>query len=190
MSKKQIEMGPLLAVSLERQHDMPTLVMTKDFTQSPAQIWLALTSKEALEQWSPLLASRNLDQCGQVDITINGEQGGETTQEQVIVTTPNIALVHTWGGDLLHWQLESNGNGTSLALRHSVDGDWLIKVAAGWHICLAVMERYLEGNPVGAIVGEEAKQYGWQQLHDRYAQRLQSMKGRFTVQDENLDPIG
>jgi hypothetical protein len=52
------------------------------------------------------------------------------------------------------------------------------------------MERYLEGNPVGAIVGEEAKQYGWQQLHHRYAQRLQSMKGRFTGKDENLDPIG
>ena len=188
MSKKQIEMGPLLAVSLERQHDMPTLVMTKNFTQSPAQIWLALTSKDALEQWSPLLASRNLDQCGQVDITINGEQGGETTQEQVIVATPNIALVHTWGGDLLHWQLDSQGTGTSLALRHSVEGDWLIKVAAGWHICLAVMERYLEGNPVGAIVGEEAKQYGWQQLHDRYAQRLQSMKGNFGGQGSE-DPI-
>jgi uncharacterized protein YndB with AHSA1/START domain len=188
MSKKQIEMGPLLAVSLERQHNMPTLVMTKDFTQSPAQIWHALTSKEALEKWSPLLASRNLDQCGQVDITINGEQGGETTQEQVIVATPNIALVHTWGGDLLHWQLDSQGTGTSLALRHSVEGDWLIKVAAGWHICLAVMERYLEGHPVGPIVGEEAKQYGWQQLHDRYAQRLQSMQRNLGAQGSE-DPI-
>jgi hypothetical protein len=87
-------------------------------------------------------------------------------------------------------KLASNGEATSLALSHSLGCNWLFNVTAGWHICLAVMERYLEGNPVGAIVGEEAKQYGWQQLHHRYAQRLQSMKGRFTGKDENLDPIG
>jgi hypothetical protein len=87
-----------------------------------------------------------------------------------------------------HWQLESNGHGTSLALRHSVDGDWLFKVAAGWHICLAVLERYRKGNPVGAIVGEEAKLYGWQQLHDRYDQRLQSMKSNMGGQGSE-DPI-
>ena len=177
MSKKQIEMGPLLAVSLERQHDMPTLVMTRDFSQSPALVWAALTRKDQLPEWSPLLASENLDRCGQVEIFKNGEQGGETTEEQVLVADPPQALAYTWGGDLLHWQLEAIGDGTRLTLRHSVNGDWLIKVAAGWHICLAVMERWLEGQPVGAIVGEEARQYGWQQLHDRYAQRLQAMKG-------------
>ncbi|MFC0529619.1 hypothetical protein [Phytohabitans kaempferiae] len=45
-------------------------------------------------------------------------------------------------------------------------------VAAGWHICLDVAEWLLVGRPLGAIVGEEAKKYGWEELRDAYAARL------------------
>ena len=46
------------------------------------------------------------------------------------------------------------------------------KVAAGWHICLVVAERLLDGHPIGPIVGENAMRFGWQALHDAYAERL------------------
>jgi hypothetical protein len=45
-------------------------------------------------------------------------------------------------------------------------------VAAGWHICLDVAERNLAGEPIGRIVGEAARDYGWEQLNDAYAAEL------------------
>ena len=63
--------------------------------------------------------------------------------------------------------------GTRLTLRHTVQAeDQLPKVAAGWHICLDVADRLLAGNPVPVIRGAEAKKYGWQDLADAYAARL------------------
>ncbi len=46
------------------------------------------------------------------------------------------------------------------------------KVAAGWHLCLDVAERLLDGDPVGPIRGEDAKNYGWDRLREEYAERL------------------
>ena len=58
-------------------------------------------------------------------------------------------------------------------LQHTVANcDWVPKTAAGWHICLDVTERLLDDDPVGPIVGEDAKHHGWEELHDTYAQRL------------------
>ena len=45
--------------------------------------------------------------------------------------------------------------------------------AAGWHICLDVMDHALEGAPLGRIVGAEAMKFeGWQRLHTDYAQQF------------------
>ena len=45
--------------------------------------------------------------------------------------------------------------------------------AAGWHICLDVMDRMLSGHPIGRIVGPEAmKLDGWQRLNWEYAKQL------------------
>jgi hypothetical protein len=58
-------------------------------------------------------------------------------------------------------------------LQHTIeDLDWVPKIAAGWHLCLVVAERLLDGNAIGPIVGENAKNYGWEALHDAYARKL------------------
>jgi hypothetical protein len=46
------------------------------------------------------------------------------------------------------------------------------KVAAGWHLCLVVADHVLAGETVQPIVGDDAMRYGWQDLHDRYANVL------------------
>ena len=46
------------------------------------------------------------------------------------------------------------------------------KLAAGWHLCLVVADRLLEGRPIPRIVGETAKNYGWEDLSDAYAETL------------------
>jgi hypothetical protein len=35
-----------------------------------------------------------------------------------------------------------------------------------------VLERLLDGHPIGPIVGQDAMNYGWKRLHDEYAKKL------------------
>ena len=45
--------------------------------------------------------------------------------------------------------------------------------AAGWHVCLDVLERLLDGEPMGRIVGPDAMKFdGWQRLYAEYAKQL------------------
>jgi hypothetical protein len=88
---------------------------------------------------------------------------------------PPHLLEYTWGPDRLEWRLERLDSGTRLTLRHTVETpDLGPKVAAGWHLCLVVADRWLAGNPIGRIVGEDAMGYGWPDLHDQYAVLLES----------------
>ena len=86
---------------------------------------------------------------------------------------PPKVLEYTWGSDLLRWDLTPTATGTRLVLRHTVAGeDWVPKVAAGWHLCLVVADTVLDGRPIAPIRGGDALNYGWQSLHDQYADRL------------------
>jgi hypothetical protein len=86
---------------------------------------------------------------------------------------PPTLLEYTWGTDLLRWELAAIGSGTRLTLRHTVaDRTWVPKVAAGWHLCLVVAERLLDGEPIEPIRGEDARNYGWDELNDAYAEKL------------------
>jgi hypothetical protein len=46
------------------------------------------------------------------------------------------------------------------------------KVAGGWHICLVVAENLLDGTPIGPIRGQDARNYGWDELNEAYAGEL------------------
>ena len=82
---------------------------------------------------------------------------------------PPTLLEYTWGKDQLRWELTERDGGTRLTLRHRAQGpEWLPKVAAGWHICLDVADRLLDGDRLGAIRGQEALEYGWTELNDAY----------------------
>jgi hypothetical protein len=48
------------------------------------------------------------------------------------------------------------------------------KVAAGWHICVGVLQHLLDGAPVGVIRGQDAMEHGWEQLRAAYAEATSS----------------
>lgn len=67
----------------------------------------------------------------------------------------------------------ATGTGTRLTLRHVVAGrDWITKAAAGWHLCLMVDERLLDGHPIDPIRGRDALNHGWADLNQAYAAEL------------------
>jgi hypothetical protein len=54
-------------------------------------------------------------------------------------------------------------------LRHTLTKPGMdAMIAAGWHLCLAVLARLLDGDPVGVIRGQDAMGYGWERLRDGY----------------------
>ncbi|WP_079084940.1 SRPBCC domain-containing protein [Streptomyces dysideae] len=91
----------------------------------------------------------------------------------VVRAEPPTLLEYTLGTDLLRWELAATGAGTRLTLRHTVkDREWIPKVAAGWHLCLDVAEKLLEGRSIPPIRGAAAVDFGWSELNDRYAQKF------------------
>jgi len=72
----------------------------------------------------------------------------------------------------MRWELEAVGSGTRLTLWHNIDRRFISWGAAGWHICLDVLDRLLGGTPIGRIVGPGAMKFGWQRLNAEYAQQF------------------
>ena len=135
-------------------------------------MWEALTDPEEMREWAPFDADRNLETLGDATLTMAGGAGDEQTSAQVRIADRPRLLEYTWDADVLRWELEPTATGTRLTLRHTTDREWASKVSAGWHICIDVMELFLDGHPIGRIVAEEAKEHGWGRLNDAYAAQL------------------
>ena len=173
MNTHDFDPGPLQEVAAEQDGQRWTLVFVRDLAHPPAQVWAALTDPDQLSGWSPFLADRDLSALGPATLTMVDRDTSVPLAADVIRAEPPTLLEYTWGEDVLRWQLTATGTGTRLTLRHTVAGrDWLPKAAAGWHLCLAVADRMLSGEPIPAIRGQDALDYGWQELHDAYAKEL------------------
>jgi uncharacterized protein YndB with AHSA1/START domain len=173
MDRNSFEAGPLAEVDCQASDDRWTLVFVRDLRHPPEKVWAALTEPDQLRQWSPFTADRDLDRTGDATLTmIDGDASQDLPASVRRADRPTL-LEYTWGADLLRWELAPSDGGTRLTLRHTVeDRDMAPKVAAGWHLCLVVAEHLLDGQPIGPIRGEDARNYGWEQLHDAYGQKL------------------
>lgn len=168
-----LELGPLADVRVETEREGWTLIFIREFRQSPAVVWTALTDPAELDQWAPFTAARDLAAPGETTLTM--VDGADRTPMPAVVTeavAPEV-LEYTWGEDRLRWQLEPSGDGTRLTLRHTLTKpDTDAMVAAGWHLCFVVLDHLLAGHPVGVVRGRDAMNHGWEELRDSYARKL------------------
>jgi uncharacterized protein YndB with AHSA1/START domain len=151
------------------------LVLTRTLRHPPAAVWAALTEPEQLLAWAPFTAGRDLGATGEATLTMIDGVDGERMDLAATVTRaePPRLLEYSWGPDELRWELAATGGGTRLTLRHRVGSrDDLARAAAGWHLCLDVLERLLAGDPVSPVRGQDALEHGWTELHEQYAVRL------------------
>lgn len=166
--------GPLAQARTEPAPDgRVTLVLTRELHHPPDAVWAALTDPGRLAGWAPFTADRDLAAPGDATLTMIDGDTRMPLPAAVTQAEPPRVLEYRWGEDLLRWEIEPTAHGARLTLRHTVaapaDGP---RAAAGWHLCLDVAERLLDGAPVAPIRGREAMDHGWQALHDAYAQRL------------------
>lgn len=172
MKKPAYQPSPPAAVAVERNQGRATLVFVRELRHPPEQVWSALTDPEQLREWAPFDPDRRLDAAGEAVLTMAGGAGDEKLPAVIRHAEAPRLLEYTWGNDVLRWELEPTTSGTRLTLRHTLEDEaYVPMVGAGWHICVDVLERWLSGDPVGRIVGEQAKEYGWEELRAVYAAR-------------------
>jgi uncharacterized protein YndB with AHSA1/START domain len=173
MNRNDFEPSPLADVDAVADGDRWTLVFVRDLHHPREQVWAALTEPAQLGDWAPFLADRDLGTVGDAVLTmVDGDTSVELAAS-VLRAEPPALLEYRWGTDRLRWELTATGDGTRLTLRHTVsDLDMAAMAAAGWHVCLDVAERLLDGSPIGPIRGADARNFGWDRLNEAYAKTL------------------
>ena len=161
--------GAATGAEVRKEGEKWTLVLARDLAHPPAKVWKALTNPEDLREWAPFDSDRNLGAVGTAKLSTFGAP--YVSETHVKRADAQKVLEYDWGGGDIRWELEPlGGTGTRLTLWASIDRRYISMGAAGWHICLDVLDRLLAGQPIGRIAGPEAMKFGgWQRLNAEYA---------------------
>lgn len=149
-----------------------TLVLVRELRHPPEKVWQALTEPAELREWAPFDADRSLAVVGPVRLSTVGTPTLQVSETQVTRADAPFLLQYQWGGNEMRWQIEPLGDGTRLTLWHNIDRGFISMGAAGWHICLDVLDRFLAEEPIGRIVGGEAMKFDWPRLNVEYAKQF------------------
>jgi uncharacterized protein YndB with AHSA1/START domain len=164
--------GPAAGAEIEKNDgNMWTLVLVRQLRHPPAKVWQALTDPAQLSQWAPFEADRSLGAVGPVKLsTVGTPQVADTTVKRA--DAPKL-LEFNWGGGDLRWELEPQDGGTRLKLSAAINRGYIAWGAAGWHICLDVLDGLLGGEPIGRMAGPEVMKFeGWQRLSAEYTKQF------------------
>jgi uncharacterized protein YndB with AHSA1/START domain len=164
--------GPAAGAEAHKDGTNWTLVLVRELRHPPIKIWQALTDPAQLREWAPFEADRSLASIGPVTLTVVGSPTPVISETRVTRADPPKVLEYQWGGNDLRWQLEPIADGTRLTLWHNIDRRYISMGAAGWHICIDVLDRLVAGKPLGRIVGGEAMKYEWARLNTEYAKQF------------------
>jgi uncharacterized protein YndB with AHSA1/START domain len=171
---EQYAPGPASGVQVRKDGERWTLILVRELRHSPLKVWQALTDPAQLREWAPFDADGSLSTVGsKVKLTTVGAPGPHVTETTVTRADAPTLLEYNWGGFDMRWQLEAHAGGTRLTLWTNIDRRFISMGAAGWHICLDVLDHLLGGTPIGRIVGPAAMKFGgWQRLNAEYAKQL------------------
>jgi uncharacterized protein YndB with AHSA1/START domain len=165
--RTQYAPGPAHGAQAKKDGDKWTLILVRELHHSPENVWQALTDPAQLREWAPFEADGNLAAAGS-QVKLSWVTTTQVTETKVMrADAPHVLEYND-----MRWELEPHAGGTRLTLWHSIDRRFIAWGAAGWHICLDVMDRSLTGHPIGRIVGPDAMKFEWQRLNVEYAEQL------------------
>jgi uncharacterized protein YndB with AHSA1/START domain len=166
--------GPASGAHVDKDGEKWTLVLVRELRHSAETVWEALTDPAHLHEWAPFDADGSLATTGRtVKLTTVGAPKPMVSETTITrADAPNV-LEYKWGGFDMRWELTAVRGGTRLTLWTNIDRRYMAMGAAGWHVCFDVLERLLDGHPIGRIVGPDAMKFGgWQRLHVEYAKQF------------------
>jgi len=157
--------GPARGVEVSKNGERWTLILVRELRHSPETVWQALTDPAQLREWAPFEADGSLDQVG-APVRLTWVGTGRAFETRVMQAEAPRVLEFAE----IRWELAPTPGGTRLTLWHTIDRRYVTWGAAGWHVCLDVLDRLLAGDPIGRIAGGDAIKYaGWKQLTAEYA---------------------
>jgi uncharacterized protein YndB with AHSA1/START domain len=173
-ARDQYAPGPANMAHVQKHGDKWTLILVKELRHPPEKVWQAITDPAHLREWAPFDADGNLGAAGMtVKLTTVGAPGPHVSETTVTRADAPHLLEYTWGDFDIRWQLEAEGGGTRLTLWTNIGRPFIAMGAAGWHICLDVLDHLLSGTPIGRLVGPDAVKFGgWQRLNAEYAKQF------------------
>lgn len=173
-SREQYKPGPASGAQVRKDGERWTLILVRELRHSPEKVWQALTDPAHLREWAPFDADGSLGTAGTtVKLTTVGAPGPHISETKVTRADAPRLLEYTWGGNDIRWELEDFAGGTRLTLWTSIDRHFISMGAAGWHICLDVLDRLLSESPIGRMAGPELMTFdGWQRLNSEYASQF------------------
>ena len=172
--REQYIPGPARGAQVRKDGEKWTLILIRELHHAPEKVWQALTDPAHLREWAPFDADGNLGAVGaRVKLTTVAAPKAQVSETTVMrADAPNV-LEYNWGDREVRWELEGIGDGTRLTLWHNIDRRFISMGAAGWHICLDVLDRLLGGTPIGRMVAGDAIRFGgWQRLNAEYAKQF------------------
>ena len=182
--REQYTLGQASGGRVQKDGEEWTLILVRELRHSPEKVWQALIEPAQLREWAPFDADRNLGTAGTtVKLTTVGAPTPQVSETTVTRADAPKVLEYNWGGQDIRWELEALGGGTRLTLWHNIDRRFISMGAAGWHICLDVLDRLLGGSAIGRLVGSEAMKFDWQRLNSEYARQ-------FGIEVPNWPPKG
>jgi uncharacterized protein YndB with AHSA1/START domain len=165
--------GPASGAEIQKDGEKWTLVLVRELSHPPAKVWRALTEPEHLREWAPFDSDRSLAAVGSAQLTTVGAPTALVSETQIRRADAPRLLEYSWGEQDIRWQLEPLAGGTRLTLWHNINRKFIAMGAAGWHLCIDVMDLFIAGEPVGRIVGADAMKFdGWHRLHAEYAKQF------------------
>jgi len=158
--------GPASGAQVRKEGEKWTLILVRELRHSPEKVWQALTDPVHLREWAPFVTDGSLGRVGTVNLTWVGTAQAMETR----VTRADAPRMLEYSD--IRWELEAIAGGTRLTLWHSIDRRFVAWGAAGWHICIDVLDHLLNGTPIGRMAGGEAMKFGWQRLNAEYARQF------------------
>jgi uncharacterized protein YndB with AHSA1/START domain len=172
-SRDTYKPGPPYAEMRKQDGENWSLVLARELRHPPMKAWQALTDPAQLREWAPFDADTSLGSVGPAKLTTIGAPKPMVSATQVTRAEAPKLLEYRWGDNEMRWQLEPLGSGTRLTLWTSINRNWIAMGAAGWQICLDVLDHFIAGDPLGRMVGPETMQLeGWQRLTAEYAKQF------------------
>ncbi|OGU02487.1 MAG: hypothetical protein A2W29_14055 [Gemmatimonadetes bacterium RBG_16_66_8] len=128
------------------------------------RVWRALTEPEHLAAWFPTTVEGERAAGASLRFAFPGGEQPAFEGEMVTWDPPSV-LEFRWGEDLLRFELHAAGEGTVLTLLDTLaERGKAARDAAGWHVCLNRLERYLSG--------AEPVEEKWRPVHAAYVERF------------------
>jgi uncharacterized protein YndB with AHSA1/START domain len=164
--------GAATGAEVRKDGDRWTLILVRDLRHPPTKVWEALTDPAQLREWAPFDADHSLAIEGPVKLSTVAMPTPQVSETIVTRADAPRLLEYRWGENDMRWELEPTPNGTRLTLWHNIGRRFVAMGAAGWHICFDVLRAFLDGHPIGRVVGGDAMGFGWKRLNAEYSKQF------------------